>query len=193
MAALVHQSEGKTLPVGAIQQSLLHSESPGVAWRIVETFSERMLPYELGVQWSSGTAVGPVSSVTVSGSARLCVLARTITLTARNLANEPNKIQASVENGCIGTSNVWVFLSDCTGGTPLRLPIPAFAQSVRVELPNPDDRAGALLSLYYGDSVCSCCSVLEQPSAGLLLGGCQRIELTAPSVTRFRALYMLSF
>lgn len=190
----IHRSERATLPPDNRVMTVLRLDGLRASeWRVIETYSESMYPYELELQWSSGTGVGPVTRLTVPGSARICILARSCTISARNLHNADNPVTAHVADGCIGTANVWVHLGSCEVGIPVQLPIPSFAQSVRIELESPTLRSSAMLEAKYGTGTSfAVCSVLEQPPAGLLLGGCTRLELTTTAATHFRALYFLT-
>lgn len=192
--ARVHRSERVLLPADGRRCSVLNLDGQSRSeWRIVETYSESLSPFELELQWSNGTGINPTTQVTVPGSTRLCILARSVSISARNLSISANPVSAHIADGCIGTSNIWVYLGSCDGSTPVQLPIPPYAQSVRVELEVPGLRSTTTLEARYGaDTLYALCSLLEQPSAGVMLGGCTRLVLNATATTRFRALYSLS-
>ena len=172
---------------------LLTAEAELDTWRIVEVFSRTGLPFEVDLSWSSGSGSGAHALVTVSRSARICVLARSLKVLASNLANLTNRVGVTVADAYAATENQWE-VTDLAAvqGVEQELPLPPFARKVRVELADPTGLPATVLRLYDGqDSLRSTVMGDLQPPEGIPLGGARRLTLAAGAPTAWRAVFTL--
>lgn len=193
---LSHRSDAKEL-LGASGTDrptleLLNADSGAAAWRLVECFSEKGLPFELSLRWSGGAGTGAHARVTVAHATRICVFARAITILATNLATTPNRVGVTVADGFAPTANVWEQRLSCDGSTPLRLTVPPFALSFQVHLAERAALPGASLSIVDGmGSVQSRYPGLTPTGSAIPVGGAAYIEVTTGAPSNLRAVFQL--
>lgn len=194
---LSHRSDAKELPPasGTLFPSceLLNADSGAAAWRLVECFSERGLPFELVLRWSGGAGSGAHARMTVAHASRVCVFARSLTIQAINLTITPNRVGVTVADGFAPTANVWEQRTSCDGVSPVALSVPPFALSFQVQLADRTalprtsisifDGLGALQSQLFG---------LNQPGIATPVGGAGRIDVLTGGATNLRAIFQLS-
>lgn len=113
---------------------LLTSEAHADDWRIIEVFSRTGLPFEVELGWSSGSGSGAGARVTVAHSTRICVLARSLRITAANLAPVVNRVGVTVADGFAPTRNQWEVRGSVVEGSFFEAVVPPFAETCRVEL-----------------------------------------------------------
>jgi len=194
---LSHRSDSQELPPisGGLVTShdLLNAESDGAAWRLIEAFSERGLPFELALRWSGGSGTGASGKLTIANASRVCIFARSLTLSAANLANTPNRVGVTVADGFAPTANVWEYRASCDGHTPIQLPVPPFALSFQVHLAKRGTLPRSVISLFDGTGALSSqYSGAAQAASGIPVGGAARIEVLTPSPTALRGVFRLS-
>jgi len=171
---------------------LLSAESGDDAWRIVELFSLSGLPFDVDLAWSSGGGSGVSARVTVAKAARVGVHARSLRLTATNHAPVPNRVGCTVADGFSATRNQLEHrATHLETANPSRVPIPPFAERVRVDLGEPHPSARLRLRDALG-RVRSLLLHQQQPADGLLVGGAASLELEETADFDFRAVFTLS-
>lgn len=173
---------------------LLTAEAELDTWRIVEVFSRTGLPFEADLSWSSGTGSGAGAQVTVSRSARICVLARSLRISATNLAKKLNRVGVTVADGFAPTRNTWEVPTGVAEGTPLEVDVPPFAESFRLELAEPGAYAVTQIAVKdaLGD-VRATYNAALQPVYGIPVGGASKVEVsTNHPGTLARAVFHLS-
>ncbi|MCB9679814.1 MAG: hypothetical protein H6737_32205 [Alphaproteobacteria bacterium] len=158
---------------------LLNTEAEIDTWRIVEVFSRTGLPFEADLSWSSGTGSGAGAQVTVSRSARICVLARSLRISATNLAKKLNRVGVTVADGFAPTRNTWEVPTGVAEGTPLEVDVPPFAETFRLELAEPGAYAATQIAVKdaLGDTR-GAYNAAFQPHSGIPVGGASKIAAT---------------
>ena len=172
---------------------LLSAEAEKDAWRVVELFTREGLPFEAELAWSSGSGSGASARITVSNATRVCLLARSLTVRAANLAIAAQRAGITVADGFLPTRNQFEHRGQHVEGPPSEVRVPPFAERVRVELADLSavtttlivlrDAVGQIRSVY---------PVATQPSEGLWVGGARTVELTTNNTVAFRAVFTLS-
>jgi hypothetical protein len=159
-------------------QSLLNTEAPAEDWRLVELVGER--PFEVALAWSAGSGVGGNALVTVSRSARVCVVARTLQVRVSNLANGQNRVSIHVAqpSGCVTTANVYELPVLIPASGSLEVALPPLAQRVVLELLDSELAKTTSLQLADGQAQARVvCAADEQPVGGLRVGGADQLTL----------------
>jgi len=172
---------------------LLKAEAEGDAWRVVEVFSRTGLPFDVELQWSSGGGSGVTALVTVARATRIGIHARSLRVIASNHADKVNRVGVTVADGFAATRNQWEHRGHYVrSSVPTLIPIPAFGESLRLDLADPSsppvlirvrDGLGAVRAAY---------AAANQPASGIPVGGAASVELDAPAELDFRAVYQLS-
>lgn len=174
-------------------QALLNAESRADTWRIVEAFSRPGLPFALELSWASGSGSGTKARVTVAHASRICVFARSLSLRAANLSAQGNRVAVTVADGFAPCRNQWEVTGTVSEGSPAAIPVPPYAERLRVEVADPLKNPNTLVRLVDGLGVVrSSFRVDEQPSHGVPVGGVQALEVLLNSVSQFRAVFFLS-
>lgn len=189
------------LPPGALQPApapgpwtgLLSAEAAKDAWRVVELFSREGLPFEVELAWSSGSGSGARAKLTVAHATRVCVLARSLSVRAANLAAVPQRVGITVADGFLLTRNQYEVTGIHVEGPPTVVATPPFAERVRVELADLSLVTSTLFALRDAlGLVRSVYPVATQPAEGLWVGGARSVELATNSSVAFRAVFTLS-
>lgn len=174
-------------------QDLLKGEAEQGAWRLVEAFSEGGQPFELEARWSAGTGSGASIKLTIAHASRVCLFARSLTLSVANLTNSLNRVGVTVADGFAPTANVWEYRATCDGVTAVRVPVPPFALFLQAHLADRTALPGSIISLFDGmGALMSQYSGTSQPGSGIPVGGAGRIEILTSSATNLRGVFHLS-
>jgi hypothetical protein len=198
VAPLSTRSDSKDLAAldvnaGPKPVALLVGEADRDTWRIVELFSGSGLPFDAELRWSAGSGAGAEAWVTVARAARVSVFARSVRVTATNLADKVNRVGVTVADGFATTRNHWEHRALHSAGFLSRIPVPPFADVVRVDLADVAlsplaavrvlDGVGALLATYPAPL---------QPPGGIPVGGASALELELAANVSFRAVFHLT-
>jgi len=194
---LTTRSDGADLPAfdTALKlQPLLDAEAELDTWRIVELFSKTGLPFEVEFGWSAGGGSGSGAKMTVARSTRTCVFARSLRVRAGNLADAINRVGITVADAYAVTENQWEHRDTSPDqGVQLEVPIPPFAQLVRVDLADPSGLPTTTIKVYDGlGTLTAAVAGDKQPALGIPVGGARRFTVTSGSVGAWRAVYTLS-
>lgn len=198
MSRLSTRSNALELPpfdptVGPKLLDVLRGEADHDTWRIVEAISISGRPFELELGWSSGSGSGARAQITVARSTRISVFARSVQVRAANLSTDENRVVVTVADGFAMTRNQWEHRARHLSTGISSIPVPPFADNVRVDLADPTLLFFATLRLVDGEGVVRTALPLDlQPLDGLPLGGVQTIELDLAVDLDFRAVYHLS-
>lgn len=198
MAGLSTRSDSQELPAfdptsGPRSVELLRGEADRDTWRIVELFSGSGLPFDAELSWSAGSGAGAWAFVTVARSARVSVFARSVRIAATNLAGQVNRVGVTVADGFATTRNQWEHTGAHVSGVLSTLPVPPFADTVRLDLA--DFALSPLATVRVLDGLGELVAsypVPLQPPAGIPVGGASALELELPADVAFRAVYHLS-
>ena len=194
--ALTTRSDGKTLPAlgeSPKLEDLLDTEARQGAWRIVELFSVDGAPFEVELQWSSGSGAGASVRLTLARAGRVSVFARALRVRAANLSSEDNRVGVTVADGQAVTRNVLERSGDLVENAVQQLSVPPFAQGLCLELADASLLSGAEIRVYDGQGTLRSTTVGDQqPSAGVPLGGAGKLEILAAGATAYRVLFLLS-
>ena len=172
---------------------VLDTEAQAACWRIVEAFSLDGAPFDLEVTWSSGGGAGARAKATVSRSTRLCVFARALRVLASNHSSSVNRVGVTVADGFSGSRNRWEVRGRTSAQEATELEIPPFADTLRLEMADPDQLTGTSLMVYDGQGTLRAKVTGDgQSSAGLPLGGAARVTIEAATETDFRVVYRLT-
>jgi hypothetical protein len=178
--------------VGTKLVDVLRGEADRDAWRIVEAISIAGRPFELELAWSAGTGAGAQAQITVARSGRVSVFARSVQIRAANLVGSDNRVVVTVADGFAATRNQWEHRSQHVSGVSA-IPVPPFAERVRVDLADPALMPLAAVRVRDGlDVVRATYPVDQQPVAGILVGSASAVELDLASATDFRAVFQLA-
>lgn len=165
--------------VPAPRVELLAGEAEVDTWRIVEVFAP--LPFELGLAWSAGSGSGAEALVTIGRSARICLLARSLRLTARNLTTTSHRAGVTVADAFAITRNTWEVPLLFGFGANQEVPIPAFAEALRVEIAEPDGWATTTIQVFDGlNDLRATYAAGSQPPGGVPIGGARKVRLSTP-------------
>lgn len=199
MAALSIRADMQELPpvdaASGVARALvlLTAEAERDTWRIVEAFSGSGLPFDLELQWSAGSGTGARAQITVARSTRISVFARSVRIAATNLTDQPNRAGVTVADGFAPTHNQWEHRADHASGVFSVVPVPPFAETLRVDLADPLLAALATLRVLDGLGVLRAAYRLsDQPPAGIPVGGASALALDLAVDTAFRAVFHLS-
>lgn len=195
--ALSRSADSRTLDAlgaaGLKAVPLLRGEAGDADWRLVEVWTDSGLPFELHLEWSSGTSGPRKAQLTVSRAARVCVFARSLALSAANLADATNQVNAAVADALIPTRNQLEVRGATVQLTQVLLTIPAFATHLRVELVEPTHLPD--LQITVCDGTATLCGVTQgdaQPPEGVPMGGARVLTLLSPHAEEFRAIFTLA-
>lgn len=141
-----------------------------------DPLAQNSLPCVLAIQSNGGGSSGPYVALTLRSSVRVCLFGDTFTLTAWNLSDQVNSLQArayALATMCI-TSNVFEQGVTLPGaGNFTEVEVPGLAQTFRFDVPE-SQKASVyveLLSGYPGNPPFARYSWYEQPSGGIPVGG----------------------
>ena len=204
--ALSTRSDQADLPAASGSQVagkpavLLTSEAEQDAWRLIEVFSRTGKPFEVELHWSSGGGSGASAKVTVAHAARICVMARSLRLSASNLAPVSNRVGVTVADGFVETRNRYEVPVALAIGEVLRVRPPPFAETFRVEVPTPASTSGqeeaAEASISVMDAFNQPRAVFtpsEQSCCGVPVGGADHIVVShQDSAIQGRVVFHLS-
>jgi hypothetical protein len=172
---------------------LLRAEAELDTWRIVEVFSRSGYPFDVSLEWSAGRGAGASALVTVSRSARISIFARSVRVVATNLSNQENRVVVTVADGFAPTRNQWEHKAHLVASDTALIPIPPFAETVRIDLADASLAPTSVIRVVDGlDTNVATHLVSDQPARGIPIGGAADLELTVPSDTDFRAVFHLS-
>lgn len=205
--ALSTRSDQADLPPASGSQAagkpavLLTSEAEQDAWRLIEVFSRTGKPFEVELHWSSGGGSGASAKITVAHAARICVMARTLRLSASNLAPVSNRVGVTVADGFVETRNRYEVPVGLAIGEVLRVRPPPFAESFRVEVEVPTSGSGGQEEP--PEPSISVMDAFNQPRAtftpsnqcctGIALGGTDHIQVShKDSAVQGRVVFHLS-
>lgn len=166
-----------TLPGKPVE--LLNAEAEADTWRIVEVFSRTGLPFEVGLSWSSGTGSGAGAQVTVARATRICVFARSLRITATNLAKKLNRVGVTVADGFTPSRNTWEVPAVIGAGSTFEAEVPPFADSLGLDLA--DLAAVVTTQIRVHDAlgdVRASYNAAFQPPNGVPVGGASKVEVT---------------
>ena len=196
MVGLSTRADSKDLPAldplaGPKPVELLVAEAGRDAWRIVELFSGSDLPFDAELAWSAGSGAGASARVTVARAARVAVFARSVRIAATNRADVVNRVGVPVADGFAATRNSWEHAASHLAVSTI--PVPPFAESVRVELADPALSPLATVRVLDGlGAVVAAYPVDQQPALGVPVGGARALELDLAAPVSFRAVFTLS-
>ena len=196
MVSLSTRADSKELPAldpltGPKPVELLVAEAGRDAWRIVELFSGSDLPFDAELAWSAGSGAGASARVTVARAARVAVFARSVRIAATNRADAVNRVGVTVADGFAATRNAWEHAAAHVAVSTI--PIPPFAESVRVDLADPALAPLAAVRVLDGlGAVVAAYPVDQQPALGVPVGGARALELDLAAPVSFRAVFTLS-
>lgn len=173
---------------------LLRAEACGGIWRIVEVTSTSGGPFEVHTSWSGGGGAGPEVKMTVSRATRFAVFARSLVVRAANLDAAENLVGCNVSDGyCVSSNFFEVRTEGSSTPSPTVVNIPPFASRVRVDCEDHTLLGSVLIALLDGQGDTRAdLSLDQQPPGGLDLGGAARVQITAPSGLKLRAVFQLS-
>ena len=198
MVGLSTRADSKELPAldplaGPKPVELLVAEAGRDAWRIVELFSGSDLPFDAELAWSAGSGAGASARVTVARAARVAVFARSVRIAATNRADVVNRVGVTVADGFAATRNSWEHAASHLATATSPIPVPPFAESVRVELADPALSPLATVRVLDGlGAVVAAYPVDQQPALGVPVGGARALELDLAAAVSFRAVFTLS-
>lgn len=171
---------------------LLTAESGDDAWRLVELSSADGLPFEVEVGWSAGGGSGAAARLTVAHAARVALHARSLALRAANRSAAANHVTCTVADAYAATRNTYEHAATHLEATnPSRVPVPPFAERVRVELGALHPAARLRLRDGLG-RLRAVVPLARQPADGLLVGGAASVELDLLADVDFRAVFPLA-
>lgn len=160
---------------------------PGVSARVVHIGSLDGAPFSAVLAWTTGGGDAAQARLSVAAGTRVCINARTITLTCANLHNAANRVFASVNDGFIPTSNTYeVWYGSPPAGASLNIPSWAYA----VELQAASGATGALVFKTSTGLTLGVVALGSIPAGGALIGAASTIEVTCSSACR--VLYRLT-
>ena len=172
---------------------VLDAEAQAACWRIVEAFSLDGAPFDLEVSWASGGGAGAKAKLTVSRSTRLCVFARALRVRAFNLSASTNRVGVTVADGFTGSRNRWEARGRTSAEQATAVEIPPFADTLRLELADPDQLSTTSLLIHDGSGTLRAKVTGDgQFSTGLALGGAAKVSIEAAAETDFRVVYRLT-
>lgn len=168
------------------------------SWRLVELWSDQGFPWEAFIQWTGGQAGGARLTLTVMGSARVCIAAHSIaTIEARNLSSETQVCRAAIStvDGPIACQNHWM-LSQVGGGIGGGLPFdiipPRFAERLYMTPSIAASLAGTTVDLYDGlGNLCGNYTLNNQPPYGQPVVGISKVTVTPVAGTRYQCDFTL--
>lgn len=188
----------KTLPARAVGSALSYVElgaghAAAATWRVVEVWSPSDLPFAVRIQWTAGDSAGQKALVTVSRSARIGVHAQWVEVQAANLADVANVVASAIADAFLPTTNQWEETGTAESSVVQTIPIPPFADRVRLELSDPSLLPSSTLSFYDGFSgVVGVVQGDAQPDGGIPVGGARRLDLTvAGNNSNYRIIFSL--
>lgn len=195
--ALSRTADARTLDAlgagGLKAVSLLRGEAGEAGWRLVEVWTDSGLPFELHLEWSSGTSGPREAQITVARAARVCVFARSLALSAVNLADATNRVNAAVADALIPTRNQFEVRGATVQATEVPLDIPPFATHLRVELVDPTHLPDLQITVCDGThTLCGVTAGDAQPPEGVPTGGARMITLLSANAEEFRAIFTLA-
>ena len=169
--------------VPAAKVPLLAGEAEVDTWRIVEVFAP--LPFELGLAWSAGSGSGAEAQITVGRSARICVFARSLRLTARNLTTTQHRAGVTVADAFAITRNTFETPLLFGEGASQDVSIPPFAETFRAEIADGAGWAATTVEVFDGmNKLRATYNAAFQPAGGVPVGGARKVRLstTAPAL-----------
>ena len=180
--------------VGApVYRPLLSAEADGAAWRLLDLFSRDAAPFEVELAWSAGSGTGASAQLTVARASRIAVYARSLTVRAANLGAGVNRVGVTAADGFALSRNVFEVRAASDGIAPVPIPIPPFAEGVRVDLGDAALLAAARLQLFDGSGAQRADVPLDaQPAGGTPIGGAASCLVTTTGATTLRAVFTLS-
>lgn len=171
---------------------LLDAEAELDTWRVVEVFSRTLAPFEVDLAWSAGSGSGATAKVTVTRSARICLFARSLRVSAANLSGAANRVGVTVGDGFAVTENQHEVRG--RGGDGLQdVVIPPFAKRARLDAS--DEAVLALSKLRILDGLGALRAVVvgsQQPPGGVPLGGAGSVQVEPHSTVDWRVVFTLS-
>lgn len=176
-----------------VYRPLLSAEADGAAWRLLDLFSRDGAPFEVDLAWSAGSGTGASAQLTVARATRVAVYARALTVRVANLGSAVNRVGVTAADGFALSRNVFEFRGFGDAGTPAEIPIPAFAEGVRVDLADASLLALARIRLLDGSgAVRADVPADNQPAGGVPIGGAASLRVTTTAATLLRAVFTLS-
>jgi len=177
-------------PPGGEYAELLAPEALRSAHRIVELWGEA--PFDVSLSWTAGTSTPKEATLSVSRGARVGVFARTLLVKAANLSTSENLVGLAISDGFLASRNRRQLTGSGTGSFQ-ELALPAYAESLRLELSDPSQLSSARIALE--DAVGTRNAVVvgnAQPFGGVPVGAAGKALVLVPAGVAWRALFTLS-
>ena len=176
-----------------VYRPLLSTEADAASWRLLDLFSRDGAPFEVDISWSAGSGSGASAQLTVARATRVAVYARALTVRVANLGSAVSRVGVTAADGFALSRNVFEFRGSSDGASPLEIPIPAFAEGVRVDLASATLLAAARIQLLDGTGTQRADVPADnQPAGGVPIGGAATLRVTTTAATTLRAVFTLS-
>ena len=187
------RSTSLALPAGGSLVELLRGEDRRSAWRVVDLYGDA--PFEARLRWTAAAGLGPEVLLTVARGTRICVFARSVSIEARSLVEQP--VAAGVNIGdssdATPTRNVLEvsgqLVEELEAVQPVTVPVASFAQTVRLDGEEP---SLVLELLTAADDALAKGTLADQPPEGLPLGSADKVRVSAQAATPFRLVFGLA-
>jgi hypothetical protein len=169
---------------------LLAPEAPRSAHRIVELWGDA--PFDVSLSWTAGTSTPKEATFSVSRGARVGVFARTLVVKAANLSCSENLVGVAISDGFLASRNRRQLTGTGTGSF-VELSVPAYAETLRLELSDPAQLSSARIALEdgFGTRVAVVAGD-AQPDGGVPVGAAGKALVLVPAGVAWRALFTLS-
>ena len=163
-------------------ERVLAFEDTDAAPRIIEVGSRGGKPFRARIGWTLSGGVGGQYQITTSFAARVCIVARTLTIDAANLSSSPHEVTALVADGMLPTSNVFEVEHE-TAPASETVPIPAGARTVRLDA-SVSGASGWLRLLNGNGNPIARRDIADIPAGGLVVGGASTVVVTCSAPCR---------
>lgn len=176
-----------------VYRPLLSTEADAAAWRLLDLFTSDGAPFEVMLAWSAGSGSGASAQLTVARASRVAVYARSLIVRVANLDGAVSRVGVTAADGFALSRNVFEFRGSSDGITPVDVPIPAFAEGVRLDLADASLLAASRIQLFDGTGGQRADVPGDnQPAGGVPIGGAATLRVTTTAATLLRVVFTLS-
>lgn len=167
---------------------ILAAEAGRPAHRIIELWGDA--PFDATVAWSAGASRPKEAELSVSRGTRIGVFARTLVIKVRNTSKLENAVGLAVSDGFLNSRNIRQ-LTGTGDGTPQELVIPAYAETLSLELSDHSQLPSASIVFEDGFDTSNAVTPGDKQGNGVFVGAAGKAQILVPNGVAWRALFHL--
>lgn len=175
--------------IGGHQKEVLRLQDCEVGWKVVSLSSTRGKPFEAILSWSSGEQ--DTAHLTITSAARVCLLARTIDISAKSLGGLV--VVACLVKRCeawFESRTIYEAVGESDGENPLVVPVVEWCSHAHISVADRRLLSDTVIDLLDADG-----NIMSQfggsvlPPLGIPLGSARELRITTETATKVRVVF----